>query len=136
MSTAPRTRHEERALRYAPAKLAQNVQAVVYGLPDADRENLRLSLKAAGFRVFTFGKEFFAFSSLDHGTSRMIYVQPSAPGRIGLLAIAFRLNRVEMHTEQLGDATLRVGIAGLPLAMLWFVPPTAGQEATLTSLAN
>ena len=31
-STAPRTRHEERAARYDATKLAQNVQALWYGL--------------------------------------------------------------------------------------------------------
>jgi len=129
-STAPRTRHEERASRYQPAKLAQNVQAVIYGLQDGDRANLQLSLAAVGWTVVPAHGGFVAVSPVDTGTRRVIYAQPATEGRTGMLAVFWRLNRsARPHTERLGDATLTVSPAGLPYASLWFVPAVPSDEA-------
>jgi hypothetical protein len=54
------------------------------------------------------------------------------PGREGLLCVVWRLNRLAFHTEPLGDAVLKVGVLGLPYAMLWFVPPELAQERIAT----
>ena len=136
-SSVPRTRHEARAPRYHPDKLAQNVQALIYGLPAGDLVNLRRSLTSAGFRVSSRGQGFVAQSSYDHGTTRAIVALPSAPGRLGLLAAIIRLNHeVRPHTEVLGDATLNVGIDREPLAALWFVPPPTHEEESAVVRAS
>jgi len=134
-STAPRTRRQERAVRYNPAKLAQNVQALIYGYPDDDRQRMRTSLAAVGWTITDLGTSFLALSPLDTGTRRAILALPSAPGRIGLLAVVWRLNHTSAaHTEQLGDAVLQVA-PGAPFASLWFVPPVAADEARVLSAA-
>ncbi len=135
-STTPRTRLEDRATRYAPGKLARNVQAAIYGVPDADRAKLRRSLVAAGLTVVGSADRFAALTALDDGTRRVIYVQPAAPGRIGLLGAVIKLNRVQPHTEQLGNGLLEVSPRGLPFAFLWFVQPNAVESAIATSLAR
>jgi hypothetical protein len=134
--SAPRTRHEERSVRYAPGKLAQNVLAAIYGLPLADRQNLRRSMKAAGLLVTGDDNHFIALSAWDHGTRRVWAIQPDATGRRGLLGLVLQMNRYVHHTEQLGDAVLEAGVAGLPIAALWFVPPTAADHATASALAQ
>lgn len=136
-STAPRTRHQERASRYKPGKLAQNVQAVIYGYPDDDRRSMQASLAAVGWSITSAGAGFVAVSPLDTGTRRVIYAQPASPGRIGLLAVLWRLNRTApAHTEQLGDAVLQVAPLGLPYASLWFVPPVAADETRALTAAQ
>ncbi len=135
-STQPRTRREERATRYAPGKLAQNVQAAIYGLPAGDRANAMRSFKAAGMTVIGNADRFVALSANDGGTRRAFYIQPSAPGRIGLLGLVIKLNRVERKSLQLGDARLEVGMGGLPFAFLWFVPPAPVDQVVASSLAH
>lgn len=135
-STAPRTRHEERAARYDASKLAQNVQAVFYGIPDADRANFEKGLRAVGWTILPLGADWIAVSPWDNGTRRVLHVQPASPGRTGVLGIVWRLNRFAAHVEQLGDATLKVGLFGRPYAMLWLVPPTAHDEAVAASQAD
>ncbi|MBK7859570.1 MAG: hypothetical protein IPJ65_13320 [Archangiaceae bacterium] len=134
--TAPRTRHEERAARYAPGKLAQNVVAAIYGLPKSDRQNVRRTFKSAGMPVFGNDDHFVALTAVDHGTRRAYDVVPDADGRRGLLGLVIRMNRVERHSEQLGPARLETGIGGLPYAVLWFVAPTAADTAAARSLAQ
>jgi hypothetical protein len=136
-STAPRTRHTERAARYDAAKLARNIQALIYGLPDGDRANQITTLKAVGWTVTSFGTEFVAVSPLDNGTRRVILATAASPGRIGLLAVIWRLNRATApHTEQLGDAVLDVAPHGVPYASLWFVPPVPSDETRALSIAQ
>jgi hypothetical protein len=133
---APRTRHQERAARYNPAKLAQNVQALIYGYPDDDRASMQRSLAAVGWTVAPVGTGLVAVSPLDTGTRRVIYAVPSTPDRIGLLAVIWQLNHgAPSHTEQLGDAVLQVAPRGLPYASLWFVPPVAADEARAITAA-
>jgi hypothetical protein len=135
-STAPRTRHVERATRYDATKLAQNVQALIYGLPDGDRQNMQTTLAAVGWTVIPVGTEFVAVSPLDSGTRRVILAKAASPGRTGLLAVIWRLNRSSSpHTEQLGDAVLSVAPAGLPCATLWFVSPVAADETRALAAA-
>jgi hypothetical protein len=134
--TAPRTRTEERSVRYAPGKLAQNVQAAIYGLPLTDRQNLRRSMKALGMTVVGDDDHFLALSAWDHGTRRAWAIQPDANGRRGLLGLVLQMNRYEQHTEQLGDAVLEAGIGGLPIAVLWFVSPTQADRDHATALAQ
>ncbi len=136
-STAPRTRHQERASRYNPGKLAQNVQALIYGLPDDDRQNMRTTLAAVGWTIATVDTGFVAVSPLDNGTHRVILAQPASPGRLGLLAVFWRLNRASpARTEHLGDAVLQIAPLRLPYASLWFVPPVAADETRALAAAQ
>lgn len=134
-STVPRTRHEERSARYDSTKLAQNVQAVIFGLADTDLPKMRRSLAAVGWTVRPQGDGFIALSPMDHGTRRAYVGQKATPGRLGLLGIVWTLNRRAMHTERVGSATLQVGLLGLPLASMWFVTPSAADDATAASAA-
>jgi hypothetical protein len=136
-STAPRTRHEERASRYQPTKLAQNVQAMIYGLPDGDRQNMQNTLAAVGWTVAPASGGFVAVSPIDTGTRRVIYAKPAAEGRTGMLAVIWRLNRAaQPHTEQIGDAVLTVAPARAPYASLWFVPAAPNDEARALAAAE
>lgn len=133
-STQPGTRREYLASRYDPGKLAQNVQGLVYGLPDGEREEFRRSLAAVDWTVREVGSGYVASSPVDAGTSRVVYVVPATPGRQGMLGVVWKLNRTPApHVEQLGDAVLTVGIDGRPYGSLWFVPPSPGDEAVLVS---
>jgi hypothetical protein len=132
-SSIPRTREQERAARYQPAKLAQDIQAVLFAGPVAERELLRRALAVVGWTTIVRSDGFLALSPRDHGTRRAILVVDPQPGRAGMLGVVFRLNRLARHTEQLGDAQLHVGSLGLPFATLWFVPPSAADEATLVN---
>lgn len=128
----PRNRREGLATKYDPTKLVENVQAVAYGLSDSDRANYRRTLAAVGWRIVNTGEGFTAFTPLDNGTSRVVYVTPARPGRQGLLGLVWKLNRTPAkHVEQLGDAVLEVGVHRLPFATLWFVPPTAADQAAV-----
>jgi len=136
-STAPRTRHEERASRYQPAKLAQNVQAMIYGLPDGDRQNMQKTLAAVGWTVVPVNGGFVAVSGTDTGTRRVVYAQPATEGRTGMLAVFWRLNRpAQPHTEQIGDAVLTVAPARAPYASLWFVPAVPSDEVRVLAAAQ
>ena len=84
---------------------------------------MKTTLTASGWTVRPSGTGFVAASPRDGGTSRTIHLEPSSPGREGLLGVMWKLNRYASHTEQLGDAMLNVGIDGRPYATLWFVPP-------------
>jgi hypothetical protein len=134
-STTPRTRLEERAPRYDSTKLAQDIQGVVYGLPDGDRANMQKTLAAVGWKVVARETGFLAISPRDHGTRRFIYATPASEGRLGILGIVWRLNRYASHTEPLGDAVLKVGILGAPFAALWFVQPAASDQAIAALVA-
>jgi len=136
-STAPRTRHEERAARYQPAKLAQNVQAIIYGLPDGDLQNMQLTLSSVGWSVAPVNGGFIAVSPLDTGTRRVVFVEPAVEGRTGMLAVIWRLNRATAaHTEQVGDAVLTVAPGGAPYASLWFVPAVPTDETRVLAAAR
>jgi hypothetical protein len=136
-STAPRTRREERAERYDPAKLAQNILGVIYGLPDDDRANMQTTLSASGWKVYSpWWGGFLAISPPDNGAKRFIYAKPAKEGRIGILGIVWRLNRYSSHTELLGDAVLKVGIEGAPLAVLWLVPPEMSEPSIVALVAR
>jgi hypothetical protein len=136
-STAPRTRLTERATRYQPSKLARDVDAILYGIPEVDRDNLVRSLRAVGWRIIDLGgNRFIALSAVDGGKPRAFIGVPAEPGRAGMLALLIRLNRFARHREQLGDAVLDVGVGGLPYAILWIMPPTSGQAALLQAQAR
>jgi hypothetical protein len=131
-ATAPRTRHEERAARYQPSKLAQNVVAAYFGIVDDERELIRRTLKSVGWKIVPFGQGFAAASPRDGASSRVLFFEPAHADGQGLRALAWQLNRpTQAHTEQLGDAVLQVAPAGLPVATLWFAPPTPAQADRL-----
>jgi hypothetical protein len=130
-SSVPRTRAEERAARYQPTKVAQDIVAVLFAGPTPERDLLRRAVAAVGWNTVTRSDGFLALSPRDHDTRRAILVVDPQPGREGMLAVVYRLNRLERHTEQLGQAELHVGTLGLPYATLWFVPPSATDEATI-----
>lgn len=136
-STVPRTRREERSARYNPSLLAKDVQSYFFGFTtDYEFENFQRSLQVVGWQIFPDGDEFLAISPLDGGTRRAIHVRMTPEGQGGLLGVVFQLNRVEKHTEQLGDAVLRVGVGGLPIATLWFVPPTEDDDSLAQNIAT
>lgn len=137
-STAPRTRLTERATRYQPSKLARDVDAILFGIPEVDRENIMRTLRAVGWRIIDLGaNRFVALSPVDGGGKPRAFVGvPAEPGRFGMLALLIRLNRFARHREQLGDALLDVGVGGLPYAILWVVPPSPSHAALLQSQAR
>jgi hypothetical protein len=127
-SSVPRTRLEERAARYQPSKLVRDVQAFVFGAPAGEIDLLRRAVVALGWSASTRPQGFLALSPLDHGSRRSIIVEQTEPARAGMLGVVFGLNRRDQHTEQMGEAVLKVGFLGLPDAVLWFAPPPPAAE--------
>jgi hypothetical protein len=148
-STAPGTRSQFLAPRYAPDKLAENVEVAVLALADADRANLLATWQALGVSTVTLGtmddgdggtiaKSFTAFTANDPDTARVYYIEPADGTRQGAIGYAIHLNGQswESHVEQLGDATLTVSPDGTPFAYLWLTPPTAAEQAMVGQLAT
>ena len=103
-STKPHTRFEERAVRYAPHKLARNVSAAVYGVEAGDAALLRRTLSSAGWKVREEGAGFVSLSPRDAGVRRQLHFRIASADHLGLLGLKIQLNRYAQHTEQLGDA--------------------------------
>ena len=134
-STTPGTRTEFLAPVYAPSKLGHNVQMAFYALPDTDRNNLLTTLKALSVRMITVGNVTIAMTARDPEVPRVYYIEPATTGRTGVLGLIFSLNRwTAPHTEQLGDAVLKVAPEGLPVASLWLMSPTREEEAAASIL--
>jgi hypothetical protein len=135
-STVPRTRLEERAARYQPSKLARDVQAFVFAAPPGEIDLLRRALVSLGWSAAARDRGFLALSPLDNGTRRALVVEESAPADAGMLGVVFGLNRRAQHTEQIGDAVLKVGLLGQPVAVLWFAPPPAQAESDVSAAVS
>ncbi len=130
-STKPHTRFEERAVRYAPHKLARNVSAAVYGVEAGDAALLRRTLSSAGWKVREEGAGFVSLSPRDAGVRRQLHFRIASADHLGLLGLKIQLNRYAQHTEQLGDAVLTVGANWRNQAYLWFVTPSAAEQDLL-----
>lgn len=138
-ATTPRSRREERAARYQPTKLAQNVHSVTYAVIDTERELIRRTLKSVGWKITpTAGDAFVAIaphrgdSGLDGGGSPVIlsFLPARADGQ-GLREITWKLNRrPAFHHEQLGDFVLNVGRFNQAFASMTFHPATSTTSTT------
>jgi hypothetical protein len=136
-STTPGTRTQFLAPRYAPNKLAQNVVVAVLALADSDRQNLLQTWQALGVQTSTFGSGFVAVTANDPDEPRAYFIEPATATRQGAIGYAIRLNSdPSPHTEQLGDATLHVGVLGAQLAVLWLVPPTGEEEGAVARFSH
>lgn len=124
--TAPRTRVEERAVRYAPGKLMHDVTSALIQLPAADLAAVRTALRSAGWRVSDEGQGGFAARSpKDHGVRRVLRFRLSTEAWVGLRGLSFDLNRtVAPKVEKLGSGWLFVGSRGGKDAQLWLAKPT------------
>lgn len=125
-STTPRSRREERARRYAPAKPARDVLAGIYAVLPADMEPLRRSLETAGLTVEDDGAGYVVRTAGSGDGQVSYFIQPLEEGQHGLRGLVLRTEAgLETRTVTLGDATLNVGGEASPAAILWFEEPTA-----------
>jgi len=134
-STAPRTRHEERAAHYQPSKLAENVVAAYFGIDTAaERDLIRRSFAAVGWTITPVAEGFSATSPNDGDTSRVLVFESAADQ--GLRALTWQLSRpTSPHVESIdANVELRVAQQGPSLATMWFVRPSPTEEALVARI--
>ena len=125
-STTPRSRSQERARRYAPAKPARDVLAGLYAVRAEDLAPLRSSMESAGLTVADDGDGYVVRTAGSGDMQVSYFVQPLVEGQPGLRGLVLRTAAgLEAQTITLGDGSLVVGGEASPSAILWFTTPTA-----------
>jgi hypothetical protein len=136
-ASVPRTREEERSVRYDPSKLARNIETQLVAFPSEDTMAVTQALSAAGWTTTAIDGGYRVASPDDHGTRRQVMLVADGEGRLGLLGLRIALNRMATHTEPVGEGcVLEVGVGDEPIANLWFTTPTENDRTLLNSSAE